>query len=55
MTISFNSAYKTVLGVAWLFKQDYDGCKMPEEKARALKIVGCGSKSVESLYARRKN
>jgi len=55
LTISFNSAYKTVLGVAWLFKQDRDWYKMPEEKARALKIIGCGSKSVESLYARRKN
>ena len=47
-----NPAYKTVLGVAWLFKQDYDGYKMPEEKTRVLKIIDCGLKIDESLYVR---
>ena len=47
-----NPAYKTVLGITWLFKQDYDGYKMPEEKARVLEIIDNGLKIDESLYVR---
>jgi len=47
-----NPAYKTVLGIVWLFKQDYDGYKMPEEKARVLEIIDNGLKIDESLYVR---
>jgi radical SAM superfamily enzyme YgiQ (UPF0313 family) len=47
-----NPAYKTVLGIAWLFKQDYDGYKMPEEKAKVLEIIDNGLKIDESLYVR---
>jgi len=47
-----NPAYKTVLGITWLFRQDYDGYKMPEEKAKVLKIIDNGLKIDESLYVR---
>ncbi|MEM2214653.1 MAG: radical SAM protein [Candidatus Nezhaarchaeales archaeon] len=47
-----NPAYKTVVGIVWLFKQDYDGYKLPEEKARILEIINNGLKIDESLYVR---
>jgi len=47
-----NPAYKTVLGIVWLFKQDYDGYKMPEERVKVLEIIDSGLKIDESLYVR---
>jgi len=47
-----NLAYKTVLGIVWLFKQDYDGYKMPEERVKVLEIIDSGLKIDESLYVR---
>lgn len=45
-----NPAYKTVVGIVWLFKQDYEGYKLPEEKTRVLELVDNGLKIDESLY-----
>jgi len=47
-----NPAYKAGSGYVWLFKQDYDGYKFPEEKAKVLELVKQGLDIGESLYIR---
>ncbi|MEM2273596.1 MAG: radical SAM protein [Candidatus Bathyarchaeia archaeon] len=45
-----NPAYRTNFGYVWLFKQDYEGYKFPEEKTRVLEIIERGLKIDETLY-----
>jgi radical SAM superfamily enzyme YgiQ (UPF0313 family) len=47
-----NPAYKVGSSYVWLFKQDYDGYKFPEEKPRVLELVTQGLEIDESLYIR---
>ncbi|MEM0011217.1 MAG: radical SAM protein [Candidatus Bathyarchaeia archaeon] len=47
-----NPAYKTVYGYSWLFKQDYEGYKFPDEKPRVLEIIDYGLRLDEALYVR---
>lgn len=47
-----NPAYKTELGYVWLFKQDHDGYKFPEEKDLVLKLIERGLKVDETFYTR---
>jgi hypothetical protein len=47
-----NPAFRTSSGCVWLFKQDYDGYKFPEEKTKVLEIIQQGLKINESLYLR---
>ena len=45
-----NPAYRVGSGYVWLFKQDYDGYKFPEEKPKVLELVTQGLEIDESLY-----
>ncbi|MEM2560011.1 MAG: hypothetical protein QXD53_04385 [Candidatus Bathyarchaeia archaeon] len=45
-----NPAYSTDFGYVWLFKQDYEGYKFPEEKPMILEIIENGLKIDEILY-----
>jgi hypothetical protein len=45
-----NPAYRTRLGYVWLFKQDYEGYKFPEEKPKVIELVKQGLDVDESLY-----
>jgi len=45
-----NPAYRIGAGYVWLFKQDYNGYKFPEEKPKVLKLVKQGLEIDESLY-----
>ncbi|UCE57964.1 MAG: radical SAM protein [Candidatus Bathyarchaeota archaeon] len=45
-----NPAYRVKSGYTWLFKQDYDGYKFPEEKATVLHLAKQGLEIGESLY-----
>lgn len=45
-----NPAYKTSYGQVWLFKQDYDGYKFPEEKPKVLELIKHGLEIDESIY-----
>jgi len=47
-----NPAYKVGSSYVWLFKQDYDGYKFPEEKPKVLELVKQGLDIDESLYMR---
>ncbi len=47
-----NPAYKAGSSYVWLFKQDYDGYKFPDEKPRVLELVTQGLEIAESLYIR---
>ena len=47
-----NPAYKVGSSYVWLFKQDYDGYKFPDEKPRVLELVTQGLEIDESLYIR---
>jgi radical SAM superfamily enzyme YgiQ (UPF0313 family) len=47
-----NPAYRVGSSYVWLFKQDYDGYKFPEEKPRVLELVKYGLEIDESLYMR---
>ena len=47
-----NPAYRVESGYVWLFKQDYDGYKFPEEKLKVLELVKQGLEIDESLYMR---
>ncbi|MEM2369930.1 MAG: radical SAM protein [Candidatus Bathyarchaeia archaeon] len=47
-----NPAYRTNFGYVWLFKQDYNGYKFPEEKSKVLEIIEYGLKIDEALYVR---
>jgi radical SAM superfamily enzyme YgiQ (UPF0313 family) len=47
-----NPAYKVGSSYVWLFKQDYDGYKFPEEKPKVLELVTQGLEIDESLYIR---
>jgi len=47
-----NPAYRVGSGYVWLFKQDYDGYKFPEEKPKVLELVKQGLEIDESLYMR---
>ena len=47
-----NPAYRMGSGYVWLFKQDYDGYKFPEEKPKVLELVKQGLEIGESLYMR---
>ena len=47
-----NPAYRVGSGYVWLFKQDYDGYKFPEEKPKFLELVKQGLEIDESLYMR---
>jgi len=38
------------LGYVWVFKQDYDGYKFPEEKPMVIELVNKGLDVDESLY-----
>jgi len=50
-----NPAYKVGSGYVWLFKQDYDGYKFPEEKPKVLELVKQGLEIDESLYIHAKD
>ncbi|MCW4021140.1 MAG: radical SAM protein [Candidatus Bathyarchaeota archaeon] len=45
-------AYRIGSRLSWVFKQDHDGYKFPEEKAAVLKLAEEGLKIDESLYVR---
>jgi len=45
-----NPAYRMGSSYVWLFKQDYDGYKFPEEKPKVLELVKQGLEIDESLY-----
>ncbi|MEM2104617.1 MAG: hypothetical protein QW717_07000, partial [Candidatus Bathyarchaeia archaeon] len=45
-----NPAYWSGSGYVWLFKQDYEGYKFPEEKSEVLEIIEHGLEIDESLY-----
>ena len=45
-----NPAYRVGAGYVWLFKQDYNGYKFPEEKPNVLELVTQGLEIDESLY-----
>jgi hypothetical protein len=47
-----NPAYRAGSGYVWLFKQDYDGYKFPEEKPKVLDLMKYGLDIDESLYTR---
>jgi radical SAM superfamily enzyme YgiQ (UPF0313 family) len=47
-----NPAYRVGSGYVWLFKQDYDGYKFPEEKIKVLELIKQGLGIDESLYMR---
>jgi radical SAM superfamily enzyme YgiQ (UPF0313 family) len=47
-----NPAYRAGSGYVWLFKQDYDGYKFPEEKPKVLDLMKYGLEIDESLYTR---
>ena len=47
-----NPAYRVGSGYVWLFKQDYDGYKFPEEKPEVLNCIKHGIEIDESLYTR---
>jgi len=47
-----NPAYRVGSGYVWLFKQDYDGYKFPEEKLKVLELVKQGLEIDESIYMR---
>ncbi|MGQ9459889.1 MAG: radical SAM protein [Candidatus Bathyarchaeaceae archaeon] len=47
-----NPAYRTGSGYVWLFKQDYDGYKFPDEKPKVLELIEHGLEIDESLYIR---
>ncbi len=47
-----NPAYRVESGYVWLFKQDYNGYKFPEEKPKVLELVKQGLEIDESLYMR---
>lgn len=47
-----NPAYRTNYGHVWLFKQDYNGYKFPDEKPKVLEIIDYGLKIDEKLYVR---
>ncbi len=47
-----NPAYRMDSGYVWLFKQDYDGYKFPEEKPEVLDLIKYGLRIDESLYTR---
>jgi len=47
-----NPAYRVESGYVWLFKQDYDGYKFPEEKPKVIELVKQGLDVDESLYMR---
>jgi len=47
-----NPAYRVGYGYVWLFKQDYDGYKFPEEKTKVLELIKYGLNIDESLYMR---
>lgn len=47
-----NPAYRTSAGYIWLFKQDYNGYKFPEEKLEVLEIIENGLKIDEAWYIR---
>jgi len=47
-----NPAYRVGSGYVWLFKQDYDGYKFPEEKPKVLELVKQGLEIDEPLYMR---
>jgi radical SAM superfamily enzyme YgiQ (UPF0313 family) len=47
-----NPAYRAGSGYIWLFKQDYDGYKFPEEKPKVLDLMKYGLDIDESLYTR---
>jgi len=47
-----NPAYRMGSGYVWLFKQDYDGYKFPEEKSKVLDLIKYGLEIDESLYTR---
>jgi len=47
-----NPAYKMGSSYVWLFKQDYDGYKFPDEKPKVLEILKQGLEIDESLYIR---
>lgn len=50
-----NPAYRTDYGYVWLFKQDYNGYKFPEEKPIVLELIKRGLEIDESLYIRAEN
>jgi len=45
-----NPTYRVESGYVWLFKQDYDGYKFPEEKPKVLELIKQGLEIDESLY-----
>jgi radical SAM superfamily enzyme YgiQ (UPF0313 family) len=45
-----NPYYRVELGYVWVFKQDYDGYKFPEEKPMVIELVKKGLDVDESLY-----
>ena len=47
-----NPAYRVGSGYVWLFKQDYDGYKFPEEKPKVMELVKQGLEIDETLYMR---
>ena len=52
---SANPFYRTDLGPRWVFEQDYDGYKFPEEKSKVLKLVERGLEVDESDYIHAKD
>ena len=52
---SANPFYMTEFGMKWVFKQDYDGYKFPEEKSKVLKIIERGLEVNESDYVHAKD
>lgn len=47
-----NPAYRVGSQRVWLFRQDYNGYKIPEEKSRLLRRIECGFNIDESLFVR---
>ncbi|KPV61913.1 MAG: Radical SAM superfamily protein [Candidatus Bathyarchaeota archaeon BA2] len=47
-----NPAYRMGSDYVWLFKQDYDGYKFPEEKPKVLDLIKYGLGIDESLFTR---
>jgi radical SAM superfamily enzyme YgiQ (UPF0313 family) len=50
-----NPAYNKGSGYVWLFKQNYDGYKFPEEKDEVIRLVKSGLKIGESLFIHAKD
>jgi len=50
-----NPAYRVESGYVWLFKQDYNGYKFPDEKPKVLELVKQGLEIDESLYIHAKD